>query len=282
MSIAVTNLHSELGNRLEIKASVMHIPLGATTNDIACPWCGHSKSFSVTKTFRGDILFLCHRAACGESGYIRDRDGSVRNRGTPPEGRVFTPRMFDTPTIRVEGNQLTYLMDTYGLSDDEISWAGWLHCPSTNRLAMPVYSPLGVRRGVVTKALSAGQVPKNLTYKEVDEPWMGWYLRDLVAIPNSQDKYGTLVVVEDLISALKASRFYPTVALMGTHISHNMLMELVGLGDRIVLSLDSDATQKAYDYTERFAVYGNFRTVPLSKDVKDMTQEELGDWSERL
>ena len=279
---AVTNMHSDLGNRLEIKASVLHIPLGATTHDVACPWCGHSKSFSVTKTFRGDILFLCHRASCSESGYIRDKDGSVRNSGTPTAGREFSPRMFDTPTIRVGGEQLANIMDSYGLTEDEISWAGWLFCPSSNRLAMPVYSPLGVRRGIVAKGLSPNQVPKSLTFKEVDEPWMGWYLRDLVSIPNSKDKFSTVVVVEDLISALKASRFYPTVALMGTHISHNILMELTALGERIVLSLDSDATQKAYDYTEQLACYGNFCAVPLSKDVKDMTQEELGDWSERL
>jgi hypothetical protein len=227
---------------------------------------------------------MCHRASCIESrGYIRVREGDPGWVGTPAntESR-FSPRLFDYPTVRVEGQQLSKLVDTYGLSESEVSWAGWLYCPSMSRLVMPVYSPLGARRGVIARHVQPSIVPKTLTYKEVDDPWMGWFLKDLVAIQNEKGKYPKVVVVEDTISAVKASRFYPTVALMGTHLDHEKVMELIQYGDEIVLSLDQDASSVAYKYSEQFAVYGNFRTVPLSKDIKNMNQEELGDWSERI
>lgn len=271
----------DLAKRLEITAEAFDLPIGVTTNDIHCPWCSRNKSFSVTRTLRGDLLFVCHRAACAEAGYLRQRGGS---RSPPSQGRLFTPRVFDYETCRLEGAKLSRLVDAYGLAEAEVRWAEWSYSPKIDRLVMPVLSAVGSHRGIVTKAFDSGEVPKSLNYKEVDDNWMAWYLRPEVAIQNTEGKCNTVVLVEDMVSALKASRFYPTAALLGTFINPSMLLEILSVSDNIVICLDKDATQKAYEYSEQFAVYGNFRTVPLSKgiDIKDMNEEELGEWSERL
>ena len=273
-----TVVENDLDKKLEIKADALDLPAGVTTNAISCPWCKRSGSFSVSRTLRGDLLFLCHRSACDNSGYIRDRGTG----GIAPAERKFVPRVFDYPTARLEGDKLSKLLGTYRLTTAEIRWAEWTYCPKTDRLVMPVLSPTGQGRGFVARAFNPADTHKNITYKEVDDVWMAWYLRPQVAIPNTQGFLNQVIIVEDMVSALKASRFYPTVALLGTHMNHSMLSEIVALTTNITICLDRDATEKAHKYTEQFAVYGNFRTVPLSKDVKDMTDEELVEWSELL
>ncbi len=267
--------------RLEIKAAADGLPPGGTSNDIPCPWCKQAKSFSVTKTRLGDVLYLCHRASCTEGG----RGGYIRERGlssTSQVKREFTPRVYTGTTRYLEGPWLSQLVDAYRLAEVEIRWAGWLHGYPPDAIVMPVYSAYGTRRGVLTKFFDKSVVPKTLTYKEVDDAWMGWYIRSGASPQNQEGKYSTVVVVEDPISALKASRFYPAVSIYGTYLSPQMIEELTNLGDRIVLCFDRDATQKALDYAKNYAMMGNFRTVPLSKDVKDMTQQELQEWSELL
>ncbi len=274
---------TNLSKHLYVKAEACDLPCGATTNDIKCPWCGESKSFSVTRTLRGDLLFVCHRASCdqgGKGGYVRGPRGGT---GNPPEqGRVFTPRVFDHPTTRVGGVKLAHLVSVYGLTPKEIAWADWSYAYKMDRLVMPVLSPVGAHRGSIARVYDKSIVPKTLTYKEVDDVWMGWYLRPGIAFANAEGKFGEVVVVEDCISALKASRLVPACAILGTHISHDMVRELTSTAKRVVLCLDQDATQKAYDYCKEFSAFGNFITVPLSKDIKDMNEEELEEWSDRL
>ena len=267
---------SRLNKLLEIKASTLTLPKGSTTNDVPCPWCKQAKSFSISRTTLGDLLFLCHRASCNESGYIRCRAGGTSDSTTVK--REFNPRMFDHPTFHLDGTWLSQLLDAYHLSEAEIHWAGWLCSPNPHALVMPVYSPHGARRGIVTKHFDPSVIPKSITYKEMDDNWMGWYIRKDRHHKDSEGKYGSIVVVEDGISALKASRRYPTVAIYGTHINFDMLEELTDNGHRIVLCLDKDATQKSYDYVRYFAPYGNFCAIPLSKDIKDMTEEEFIEW----
>lgn len=269
----------DLSERLEIKADAFDLPLGSSTNAISCPWCGENKSFSVTKTVRGDILYLCHRARCSEAGYIRERGGVGPS---TPAGRQFAARVFSYPTERVAGDRLSVLVDRYGLTPLEVQWAGWLYTSVGDALVMPVLSPYRAHRGTVTKTFDSTIVPKNLTYKEVDDVWMGWYIRHGNPPQDSEGLYSKIVVVEDPISALKASRTCPAVSIFGTHINLGMVEEILTQSPNVIFCLDQDASSKAYRYAEQFAVYGNFRTVPLSKDIKNMNEVEFGEWSERL
>lgn len=270
-----------LEKRLAIKADAQDLPLGGSTNAIKCPWCNKASSFSVTKSMRGDILYICHRASCDEGsrgGYIRDRG----DRGPATQGRVFTPRMYNGTTLRLEGARLAELVRRYDLSEKEISWAGWLHAPVRDALVIPVYSPYGQVRGCVAKHFDPATIPKSLTYKEVDDVWMGWYIRDLASPKDDKGKFDQVIVVEDAISAVKASRIYPAVAIFGTHLNSKMMEEILSQSDNVILALDKDATLKAHDYAKQFAMYGNFRAIALSKDIKDMTKEELGVWNGRI
>lgn len=270
---------SDLEKLILIQAGVKDLARGRTSNDVPCPWCGKDKSFSVTKTLKGDILFLCHRARCGESGYIRCYGSGDTSATQEPE---FCPRVYDSPTRFLEGERLSQLLDTYHLRQGEVDWAGFLYNPSRDSLVMPVYCPYGTRRGTVTKAFDSTIIPKTINYKEVDENWLGWYIREGVCSANKEGKFDIVVVVEDAISAVKASRYVPSVALYGTNLNPDAIDELRSNGHKTYLAFDKDATAKAYHYVKEYGLLGNFRLLPLSKDLKDMDDHELTVWSQRL
>lgn len=276
----MTRNDNQLLQRLEIKAQATDLPPGSSTNAIHCPWCHQDKSFAVTKTQRGDLLFLCHRASCGEAGYIREKFGIG---GPAAQKRKFTPRVFDYPTERLADERLAIVVDRYSLTEMEIRWAGWTYSRYGSALVMPVLSPHRTHRGIATKSLDPTVIPKNLTYKEMDDLWMGWYIRSGNQTKDEEGPYSKVIVVEDPISALKASRIAPSVAIFGTHINHKMVEELTSVSKNVVLCLDPDATTKAYKYAEEFRIYGNFSVIPLSKcDIKNMNEADFGEWGDRL
>lgn len=272
------NSISDLQNRLEIKAVGQALPRGSTSNDSSCPWCGVDKSFSVTHTWLGDIAFMCHRASCGQAGYIKERGV----RGPAQTKRVFTPRVFHLDTQRVEGVWESHLLAAYGVTRPEIDWAGWRYSPDGDRLCMPVLSPYSESRGWVTKRLVPSTAPKSDTFREVDDVWLGWYIRQGAGSPDPKGVDDEVIIVEDLISAMVASRYAKAVALLGTHLNDAMLAEILGVSKNVTICLDRDATDKALNYARRYGLFGNFSVVPLSKDVKDMNKEELKEWNVRI
>lgn len=84
----------------------------------------------------------------------------------------------------------------------------------------------------------------------------------------------SVIVVEDIPSANKMDRYYPCVALLGTHLNEEKLSYLLNLGIRhVIIALDNDATRKAVMLSRKFCV--NTTILPLQRDLKDETDERL-------
>jgi hypothetical protein len=169
---------------------------------------------------------------------------------------------------------ITELLDLYGLHFVEALGAGWRCEAGSGNLVVPVCSPLGVVRGVEVRR-SKVQVPhvsgpKTEPYRVLDEPWLGWY--------RTIDS-GPVVLVEDAISALKVSRHFQVACLHGSHITLEMLLEILeitGVKQEIILALDRDATGKALKFIVEWRFLApNFRAVPLSKDLKYSNDAEI-------
>ena len=109
-----------------------------------------------------------------------------------------------------------------------------------------------------------------MNYQEkVDEPWLSWY-------PCEVKASDTTLIVEDQLSALKGSRVADTVALMGTALSLEKLMEIVKHNNnKVLLLLDADATAKAVKFLRRFSWVSSLTVKPLTKDLKYYTTEEM-------
>jgi hypothetical protein len=242
---------------------------GETSYKYGCPNCGQAGSFGITKR-RGLLLYYCHRSACDCSGAF----GASTHGPAAPNKLPFNPRLFTDPTLPVDEAGLARILDRYGIRGDTVNSLGWRTNDYGTRLVMPVLSPLMGVRGYIAKSLDRYVQPKSLPYREVDGVFIGWYKGQ------SEENEDYCVIVEDCISAAKAAQCgHNSVALLGTNLNPEAVKEIfehVSLG---ILCLDRDATKKAFDYRTRYSLQGNFLVVPLSKDIKDMSEQELKEWN---
>lgn len=245
-----------------------------------CPWCGGGASnepaFAVTRTSEAEAVYKCHRATCGRAGRLAVWGFKLRqiSDNSAETGKSFTPRLHTAQTRELGAEWAAELLDLYGLRREEAVGAEWRVELGSGNLVVPVRSPNGVARGVEVRR-SKVQVPhvsspKTESYRVLDEPWLGWF-RTI--------ETGPVVLVEDAISALKISRHFQVACLHGSHITLEMLLEILeitGVKQEIVLALDRDATSKALKFIVEWRFLApNFRAVPLSKDLKYSNDLEI-------
>ena len=251
-----------------------------TTKRAECPWCGGGqegeKSFAVSRTSAAEALYICHRATCGRRGRLAVWGFRLEqlSDNSPTTEQQFTPRLYTCDTEELGEEWAAELLDTYGITRDEAVGVNWRVESHSGNLVVPICSRIGAVRGVEVRR-SKVQVPivsspKTKSYKFLDEPWMGWYRKVTT---------GTTVLVEDPISALKVSRHFQVGCLHGSHLDLERLLEaleIVGGSNDLVLALDKDATIKALKFVVQWRFLApNLRAVPLSKDLKYSTDEEI-------
>ena len=113
------------------------------------------------------------------------------------------------------------------------------------------------------RALDA-RSPKVVSY--TDKGAIAWYTNRITN--------GT-IIVEDQMSALRASDYLTFVALLGTDLSYNKVNEIKEIGKfPVLLALDNDAIAKAVKYVQHYRSVLPMQLVRLDKDIKDMTHEE--------
>lgn len=129
---------------------------------------------------------------------------------------------------------------------------------------MPVRSHEGEELGVVLRALD-GRKPKVVSHTEKGA--MAWYTNRATR---------SLIIVEDQLSALRASAYSNSVALLGTNLSQERVAEIKKAGyNPIYLALDNDAIAAAVGYVVRYRSALPMQLLRLNKDIKDQTDEEL-------
>jgi hypothetical protein len=91
-----------------------------------------------------------------------------------------------------------------------------------------------------------------------------------------------LVLVEDLLSAIKVGRSYRTLCLTGTNLPDDLFLRCLGYCSThslsVVVWLDSNMHQKAVGYAKRFSQYLPARAVvDTDRDPKEHTDIEILD-----
>jgi len=114
-----------------------------------------------------------------------------------------------------------------------------------------------------------GHTPKALTYMDSsDTPKTSYYRthRDSTRV----------VVVEDIPSAVRASRYVNAVALLGTSCSVEAAWEMAQVFSHVVWALDKDAVRQAYNLQRTHAImFTKSDVLRLERDLKDETEERL-------
>jgi len=85
-----------------------------------------------------------------------------------------------------------------------------------------------------------------------------------------------VVIVEDVVSAIRVGKVADSYALLSTHIPDNLVLRLSELYKRIHIWLDPDKRGKSIKLLRRYLSFGiNMRVVLSQKDPKFYTDEEI-------
>lgn len=227
---------------------------------IHCPECnGTDDTLSISRLEDGTVLYNCYRASCG----YRGRSGSTPYKGTErpakPPKKVWEgiPQPLPEPVVQ-------WISERWGIDSPE----HWYYTPEHGgRIAMSVRSPRGLHRGWVLRN-DGSRTPKALTYIDEDEEGLSWYLTQ---------PYAPTLLVEDMPSAIRASRYTNAVALLGTGIGESRAHEIAEYAVRpVYVALDQDATSLSFKWARKYSLlWGDVKVLPLKQDLKDMQESEL-------
>lgn len=252
----------------EVKIIASELEDGASVREV-CPFCngGSSGERSLNVSVRdGAILWNCHRASCLEKGGVGEGCKLVRT----SQGEERKPRVtpYDGELVNLTTEWKDYLAQ-------KIGWQGWhleegrpMLAHDENRVAFPIFSPMGVRRGWVLRSYEPFDKYKALTRMDVEEPHLSYYR------PNNTPH---VVVVEDIPSAVRASRYADAVALCGGGLSLDYAGEIAEHYESVVWALDADATQTAIRLHMQYGILfkGRSHVLVLERDLKDESEERL-------
>lgn len=250
----------------QIVLSALDLDVGSSAANTICPFCNgglsNDKSFSVTR-YANVLFYRCWRVKCGEKGII-PTIGNYLNTNKKP---VKTKEYYGTSSP-LNDEDKAYLHNLWGLRDYELSSQAISKDDETADLVLPLYTVEGYDCGHLLRRLD-GRKPKTLTFWSKDVPKVHFPLR--------KELTKSVFVVEDIPSAIKASRYMSAAALCGTDVGVDVSQHLSSVFNTIYLALDADATNKAIKYKNKYGLFfGNFFVVQLSKgDIKNLTDNDI-------
>lgn len=242
-------------------------PVGETSSNMECPMCrGGStkeKSFSITREASG-ILFNCYRATCGFKGFYPTKyvDNTERKK------KEFTPHKYNYYLSPLRDKDIFMFSGTYGISRDELESNRVKYNREKNTYAFPLFTPERWEFGVVDRAYW-GRKPKAISYFFSERAKIHFPIQEF-------DGDKPILLVEDILSSIKACRYVNSAALLGTNLTTSMVNQLLNLTQKVVVALDEDATSKAIGMKRKYSIYfKNFSIIPLSKDIKNMDDADI-------
>lgn len=252
----------------EIALSYSYLRNDEVSGGNNCPRCNggdtHEKTLSVGRT--GDRLWWrCWRASCTMRGSTNDKGvvsvsvGSSAKRKLHYTTRKLTEAEETFMASKVSKNYLS-----------NVRWTDDLG----GRYCLPMYNRHGRTEGYVLRAYDPAVKPKVLSDGYGKCSWHG----DL----SSTRK---VIIVEDIPSATKiaTAHDFVGVALLGTTCTPEKLSDILDAGAKYyVVCLDEDATSVAVGLTVKLAKFAACKVVPLTKDIKDFTKEELSSFLDKI
>jgi hypothetical protein len=265
-----------------LRQQALHLSPGETKAGLMCPRCRGGKSsertMSLTRQENGVVLYCCHRAKCTLQGgftllQLSGPSEEYKSRRDEDSPNLLKPRYKEPALdlVKIEGDNLEFLKNKFHLTESEILRAEWKWDKTSNRLHMPMQ---GIWRaiGYVLRSFDRTVKPKVLNVQT--STWCQAY--SVYRTPGRfiGHKY---LIVEDQISALRASYKINSLALLGTNLGEDLVTRLKGVDlTDAVICLDADAFQKALKLQKDLSVlFKSLIVVKPPKDLKNMDRDEL-------
>lgn len=261
--------------RDQVKQLALSLPDGCTDGKCACPKCGRTGSFNITRD--GDCLkFICFRVSCGFKGIIGSRadKSTLRDEPLTRQTKLFTGEL-----DYLNDDELEYLHDKFRIEHEWLQHIRW--GVADNRVYYPQYSIRGKVQGYIARhypdlGLSKGA---KAYWKPVVAGDSGLCLPHMQVLSMVREQK-RVVLVEDYPSCLRilSQLGIPCCCMGGTNLYESMIDTLIDLGvEQPVVVLDADAVVKAAKMRRLLMLaFPDTVAIPLTgPDPKDMTEDEL-------
>lgn len=257
--------------REQLSIEYSYLTDGETVGGQLCPACkgggGGEHSLSVSRR-GGSLLWKCHRASCGFSGYrVTKESGAINYHGggtKSPTTKGVVGRIYYREADKLPAEIVETLSQKYHLNARQLSMLGWDE--SEQRVALPVFNIDSEVLGCVMRSES-GATPKALSYTE----------ENAVAMFRNYSS-DSLIIVEDIYSALRASEYMNSAAILGTYLNQERVDTLRYMRcKKVYLALDADAYDKTIKYVREFRNQLTMIPMKIDKDIKNHTEQELKD-----
>lgn len=272
---------------IQIQAMAFEVGVGQNAREV-CPCCGggssRERSLSIYRFNRIQASYTCWRANCelgsGRVSLLHDGEGLVHSKTGPVTWAADkAPKVI--PSAPLDERRAYYIKRHLNLTDAEIAYGGI----SQTRDGKIIYSIYNDKRKRIGNAIRAykdiyeGHLPLATMPKTINQmfkeqyPLMSWYYKGR----NHKKEFDTLVVVEDIPSALRLNPYTDSLALMGTHFADDKAAVIRKKKYKhIYLCLDQDATRKAARLTRQSQLLlPQIKVKFIKKDIKNMDQTEL-------
>jgi hypothetical protein len=242
--------------------------------------CGDTKERLYVKRISGGYLFHCHNCAPAFSGFAPDLQSmspsQVGKELEVKESKERDGSLLDlfpddfTTNIHLRG---WFWLEKYGITVDEVIEhnIGWSQ--KNRRVILPVYDKEDPTKLLMwqERAVYHDDKPKYRTYRAVlgNSP------------PHFEIERGKdVVVVEDMLSAIKVGRQYGALCLHGSYISQVLINKLAKYRT-VFVWLDPDKYDVAVKYGVSMAKRGlNVRVVKSVRDPKEYSNGDIYDYIE--
>ena len=258
---------------IELEEVVEQLNVGNATHTI-CPFCNakHERSFRIAHYRDGTIYGKCYRAKC--TGKHTFKRGTLLLRPEKVKSK-FNPRNFaDLHLLEAVPEIVAFSANKkYTLTASELRREGVLWDSARSLMYFPTYDINGCLFGGMTK---------DFYHKQDKYPkWVTYFNKRTTKLHYPQSfvfdsHYCNCVIVEDIISAIRLSRYMKAVAILGTELNDEQALELSTICDKLYVALDPDANDKAMKIKKRYnSLFAEgIKVALLDCDPKDYKDDE--------
>lgn len=224
-----------------------------------CPSCG-SKDNLGRYDDGSAFCFGCHYTERGtHSPFVKERDGKNE---TDTDGARFP----DDASTSLDRRAVEWFF-SFGITGDEAIRAGFRWSNSWEQLCIPLYDRDGHLCCIQAKNFNDKRASKAKYYNVGDK-------NESFTIYGKE--HTTLVLVEDVLSALKIGRQAAGMPLLGTSIPRSKLAALRPSYEELVVWLDADKWREARGIADASALLGfKTKTIFTEQDPKRYTDVEI-------
>lgn len=232
-----------------------------------CPYCtGGSKkekSLAVTKQ-QNTVLWICYRATCGKAG---SKGGRPAYLTTEKKNKKVSCNPYTGSLDYLNEEWKKFLDLELGLTKKHLERMRPMWAVEKQRVAFPIFDPVGKRRGWVLRDYLGASSIKALTRMDIPDITTSWYR------PHHSR---AVLVVEDIPSAVRASEYMDAVALNGSGVSADGALEIASYYPSVVWALDADATSAALKLHRKYSIlFEESQVLILEQDIKNSSEDYL-------